>query len=51
MPDRAVAALKSDEPGALIFQDRDLSIFCFDVSMAKSQPIQETDCPELISVC
>jgi hypothetical protein len=35
MPDRAIAALKSDEPGALIFQDRDLPIFCFDVSDGK----------------
>jgi hypothetical protein len=44
MLDRAIAALKSDEPGALSkfndpsdqqFHDRDLYIFCFDVSDGK----------------
>ncbi len=44
MLDRAIVALKSDEPGALSkfndpsnrqFHDRDLYIFCFDVSDGK----------------
>jgi hypothetical protein len=44
MLDRAIAALKSDEPGALSkfndpsdqqFHDRDLYIFCFDVADGK----------------
>ncbi len=44
MLDRAIAALKSDAPGALSkfndpsnrqFHDRDLYIFCFDVSDGK----------------
>jgi hypothetical protein len=59
MLDRAIAALKSDEPGALSqfndpsdqqFQDRDLTSFALMSRTAKSQPIQATDCAELISV-
>jgi hypothetical protein len=58
MLDRAIVALKSDEPGALSqfndpsdqqFHDPTCTSFALMSPMAKSQPIQIPGCAELIS--